>query len=80
VGVDDKYLPIKVSNSDPEVFYFKVTGPDCFCEWRLAINWTSRGRSGTTVVGQSFGPVKSDTAEYKERTLYSLSDGEWLKM
>jgi hypothetical protein len=73
----DTDLPIKVSNSDPEIFMLKVTGPECFCEWRLAIDWTSRGQSGTTVVDHGFGKIRSDTFDYKQRDVYWLQDGEW---
>ena len=34
-------LPVKVTNSDPEQFVLDITGPPCFCDWRLAIDWPS---------------------------------------
>jgi hypothetical protein len=70
-------LPIKVSNNDPEIFVLRVTGPKCFCEWRLAIDWTTRGRSGTTIVDHGFGKIKSDTSDYKRRQLYYVFQGKW---
>jgi hypothetical protein len=75
----DTELPIKVSNSDPEIFMLKVAGPECFCEWRLAIDWMSRGRSGTTVVDHGFGKIRSDTYDYQQRDVYWLQDGQWQK-
>jgi hypothetical protein len=73
-------LPIKVSNSDPEVFVFKITRPKCFCEWRLAIDWTSGGRSGTMIVDHGFGKIRSDTLEHKDRHLLSFYEGKWQEL
>jgi len=72
-------FPFKVSGSDPEVFLLGVTGVDCFCEWRLAIDWTSAGRSGTTVVDHGFGPIRSDVVEGFEdnRPIDGFEGGEW---
>jgi hypothetical protein len=53
-------FPFKVSNNHPEVLLIEPTGAARFCEWRLAIDWTSGGRTGTTVVDRGFGPIISD--------------------
>ena len=71
-------FPFKVSNSDPETFALGFAGSPCLCDWRLAIDWTSGGRSGTTIVGRSFGSVSSDTLDHRQRKLYYLYDGKWL--
>jgi hypothetical protein len=73
-------IKVKVSDIDPEVYVFRVTGPDCFCEWKLAIDWTNGGRSGTTLVDHGFGKIRSDTKSYNERPLYTIVDGEWQEM
>jgi hypothetical protein len=54
-------------------FYSEVTGPKCFCEWRLAIDWAGRGRSDEHS-DHGFGKIRSDTADYKDRTLYQPQD------
>jgi len=72
-------FPFKVSNSEPEVFLLEVTGSPCFCEWRIAVDWTSAGRTGTTVVDRNFGSIRSDTSDYKDRQMYYLYDGEWMQ-
>jgi hypothetical protein len=41
-----KDFPFKVSDSDPEYFEFDIApGPACLCSWKIALDWTSRGRS-----------------------------------
>jgi hypothetical protein len=70
-------IKLKVSNSDLELLVLKVTGPDCFCEWRLAIDWTSSGRSGTTIVDHGFAKIRSDTRQYQHRRQYAPEDRKW---
>jgi hypothetical protein len=70
-------LPVKVSNSDPEVFVLSPGGPECFCEWRLAIDWISGGRSGTSIVNHPFGRFVSDTKDYGDREVYWFYNGKW---
>jgi len=42
-----KDFPFKVSDSDPEYFEFDIApGPACLCSWKIALDWTSSGRSG----------------------------------
>jgi hypothetical protein len=71
-------FPFKVSNNDPEVFLIEPIGPTCFCEWRLAIDWTNGGRSGTTVVDRGFGPILSDP-HHDGRPLIYFESGDWHK-
>ena len=72
-------FPIKVtvSNSDLELYVLKVIGPDCFCEWRLAIDWTSAGQSGTITVGHGSEKIRSDKTDSRDRPQYAFVDGEW---
>lgn len=71
-------FPYKVSNSEAEVFLLAVSGPDCFCDWRLALDWTSGDRSGTTTIDHGFGEVRSDTGGDTDRIRYSRKkDGTW---
>ena len=73
-------FPFKVTENDPEVFLLAATGTTCFCEWRLAIDWTSGGRSGTTVIDRGFGPIKSDVnVKDDPRPFYEFWDGKWQK-
>jgi hypothetical protein len=71
-------FPFKVSNNDPEVFQIEPTGATCFCEWRLAIDWTSGGRTGTTVVDRGFGPIVSDPNHDGRPQIY-FENGDWRK-
>jgi hypothetical protein len=73
-------IKLKVSNSDLELLVLKVTGPDCFCEWRLAIDWTSGGRSGTTIVDHGFAKIRSDTRQYNELPQYTPEDRKWVEL
>jgi hypothetical protein len=71
-------FPYQVSNTDPEVFVLIATGPACFCDWRLALDWTSGGRSGTTIIDHGFGKVRIDTSSDSERMQYARQkDGTW---
>jgi hypothetical protein len=74
-------FPIKVtvSNSDLELYVLRVAGPECFCEWRLAIDWTSAGQSGTTIVGYGSPKIRSDKTDLRDRPQYAFVDGKWQK-
>jgi hypothetical protein len=50
-------LPVKVSNSDPEQFVLDITGPPCFCDWRLAIDWESGQQRGTMIMIEASGKL-----------------------
>ncbi len=73
-------FPFKVSVSDPEVFYLELEERPCFCTWRLALDWVSGGRSGTTVIDRGFGKIRTDSNRDEEgkRPIYSrLENGTW---
>jgi hypothetical protein len=54
-------FPFKVSNSDPEVFELWAEGPPCLCSWRLALIWSSGGKSGKIVLDRGFSSMLTDT-------------------
>jgi hypothetical protein len=74
-------FPYKVSRSDPESFELWVTGPPCVCSWKLALDWTSGGRRGTTLIKREFGSSIRTNTSYINRTgmpFYSRNDdGTW---
>jgi hypothetical protein len=71
-------FPYQVSSTEPEYFVIVVVGPACFCEWRLALDWTSGGRSGTTVIDRGFGKIRTNTGPDAERVEYTRTeDGTW---
>jgi hypothetical protein len=72
-------LPVKVSNSDPEIFVLKISGPPCFCAWNLELDWKSGGQRGTMTVSRPFGKTRSDTDDLRQYHQYSLEDGKWVK-
>jgi hypothetical protein len=50
-------FPYRVSNSDPEVFQITADTSNCDCRWRLYLDWTSEGKSGSLTIdtdGQRF--------------------------
>jgi hypothetical protein len=71
-------FPFKVSRSDPEVFEMWVDGPECLCSWRLAIDWTSEGRSGTTIVDRGFDKIKINTTKNLPTYFYDSDAGSWV--
>ena len=74
-------FPFKVSATDPEVFILEIKGPPCLCAWRLALDWTSIGRSGTVVVDRGFDKIRTDTTPSEDLPLYSRSEnGTWEKL
>ena len=72
-------FPYRVSNSDPEYFDLSVSGPVCFCTWRLALDWTSRGRAGTLIVDRGFDKIVSDTSSIEDdsRPEYAFYQNKW---
>jgi hypothetical protein len=74
-------LPVKVSNSDPEQFVLDITGPPCFCDWRLGIDWESGQQRGTMIIDRGFGKIRSDTVDPKRYDhSYALLDCKWENM
>ena len=71
-------FPFKVSKSDPEVFEMWVSGPECVCSWRLAIDWTSEGRSGTTIVDRGFEKIRINTEQDLTTYFYDSDAREWV--
>jgi hypothetical protein len=71
-------FPFKVSKSDPEVFEMWVSGPKCVCSWRLAIDWTSEGRSGTTIVDRGFEKIRINTEQDLTTYFYDSDAREWV--
>jgi hypothetical protein len=63
-------FPFKVSKSDPEVFELWVDGPDCLCAWRLAVDWTSGDRSGTTYLDHGFDKIRTITNQNQDLPSY----------
>jgi hypothetical protein len=82
-GPDDKKggpaakFPYKVSNADPEYFEILVSGPPCFCRWRLALDWTTQGRKGTLIIDRGFDKIVTDTSEHGSRPEYAYYDNKW---
>jgi hypothetical protein len=73
-----KDFPFKVSDSDPEYFEFDIApGPACLCSWKIALDWTSRGRSGTTIIDRGFSGIRTVVTR-AEIPYYNLQkDGSW---
>jgi hypothetical protein len=77
-----KKFPYKVTKDDVEVFYFILgsSGPACICSWKLALDWTSGGRSGRTIIDRKFSSIRTFVPDpgvkngYYER---GTEDGEW---
>ena len=53
-------FPFTVSASEPEVFYLQLEELACFCTWRLALDWVTGGRSGTTVIDRGFAKIRTN--------------------
>ena len=78
IGEPAVKFPFKVSNTEPEIFLLQISGPPCFCSWRIALDWISMGRSGTTVLDHGFGKIKSNTTKDIDGPFYyGLEDGTW---
>jgi hypothetical protein len=73
-----KDFPFKVSNSDPEYFEFDIVdGPPCLCSWKIALDWTSRGRSGTTIIDRGFSGIRTVVTKADVPFHYLQKDGSW---
>jgi hypothetical protein len=77
-----KKFPYKVTKDEVEYFYFTLgeSGPACICSWKLALDWTSGGRSGRTIIDRKFSSIRTfvpdQSVEYGwyER---GTEDGKW---
>lgn len=56
-------FPFRISQSEPESFSLRVRGGPCLCNWRLAINWSSGGKSGQLIVDRGFSKIITDTRD-----------------
>ncbi len=71
-----KKFPYKVTKDDVERFNLVLgsSGPACICSWRLALDWTSGGRSGRTIIDRKFSSIRTFVPDpgvkngYYERT------------
>jgi hypothetical protein len=73
-----KDFPFKVSNSDPEYFEFDIAaGPPCLCSWKIAVDWTSRGRAGTTIIGHGSSSIRTVVTNAQLDYYYRQDDGSW---
>jgi hypothetical protein len=73
-----KDFPFKVSRSDPEYFEFDIAaGPSCLCSWKIGLDWTSRGRSGTTIIDRKFSSIRNVVSDAAVSSHYLQNDGTW---
>jgi hypothetical protein len=57
-------FPYRVSEDDPEVFMVRLDTVTCDCRFRLAVNWSSDGRTGTLEIDDHGRPFQvSSTAQ-----------------
>jgi hypothetical protein len=72
-------FPIKVSNDGYRaILDIFVSGPPCLCSWKLALDWSTPERSGTTILDTGFGKIRTDTSVNENTPSYFWStDGGW---
>jgi hypothetical protein len=76
--VPAKDFPFKVSNSDPEVLEFDIVpGQPCLCAWKIALDWTSRGRSGTMTIDRGFSGIRSVVTQTQTYWLSQQNDTKY---
>lgn len=67
-------FPYKISNDDPEIFRLTALTRTCDCRWRIALEWTSDGATGTTYVEETFRTVADQ--DYP-RIAWTSWEGPW---
>jgi hypothetical protein len=71
-------FPLQVSNSDPEVFIMKFYGPPGIYSFRVALDWTSLGKSGTIKLDHGFDKIKLNLSDAVMPEYYRGEDGSWV--
>lgn len=74
-------FPFRIDSADPEVFQVTTTSvegveSDCFCTWRLRVQWTSGTGEGEEIVDMDGQPVAVVNA--KPYQIYWLENGVWV--
>jgi hypothetical protein len=70
-------FPYRISTDGPEVFRLSATTTDCDCRWRIALEWVSGGKTGTTYVDETFHTAPD--RDYP-RIAWNVLDGPWEPM
>jgi hypothetical protein len=68
-------FPYKVSNAEVEVFALQLVGRPCLCSWKLAIDWTTGGRSARTVVDRGLGSIVTYPVRDEKIPYYYIEPG-----
>jgi hypothetical protein len=78
VGEEATRFPYLVSPSDVEDFILKIgSSRKCVCEFRLALDWTKLGSTGTKIIEDHYGSFRTYTGTRKLRMYYRNRDGTW---
>jgi hypothetical protein len=71
---DTVNFPYRVSDSDPEVFKITASTSGCDCYWRLYLDWTSEGQSGSLTIDAKGQPFR--TAAIRESVSLCYNGGD----
>ncbi len=68
-------FPYTISRTEPEVFWVTPETTSCVCSWRLALDWTSGGRSGELVLDVASEPFRTASASTTGARYQLFQDG-----
>jgi hypothetical protein len=73
----DQPFPLRVTDSDQEVFDLMATATRRDCQWELLLDWTAGSRHGTTVLNDHGKPFRTTAADEDAMTSWSSATSRW---
>lgn len=70
-------FPYKVSESDPEVFYFEIDTENYDVQWSLNLQWSSGGRSGVLRINDAGRPFRTSADEGRPEYKWPNGATKW---
>ncbi|GHC71383.1 helix-turn-helix domain-containing protein [Streptomyces flavofungini] len=70
-------FPYKVSESDPEVFYFEINTENYDVQWSLNLQWSSGGRSGVLRIDDAGRPFRTSADEGRPEYKWPNGATKW---
>lgn len=85
VEIAKKPFGYKVSATDPEIFAIAAHTPygessecSCLITWKLALDWTYKGKQGTLIIDDQGGPFRTGVSDRSDQYPHLIKgDGVW---
>jgi hypothetical protein len=84
VKIVDKPFGYKVSAVDPEIFAIRAHTPykqwkecDCLITWKLALDWSYKGKRGTLVIDDKGAPFRTGAVDSDQFPFVTKNGNSW---